>query len=99
MKLQDILTNNRITNNPVMLADAKQATYIWGCAVPDLRGRTVRQRPTHKLAHIPVNLPLALYNEYKNVTLNIDFFYVNGIAVLHTISNWSVDFLDSRSEP
>jgi hypothetical protein len=37
------------------------------------------------------------------VTLNIDFFYVNGIAVLHTISNClkfrSVDFPDSRSEP
>jgi len=102
-QLQDILTNNRITNNPIMLADAKRATYIWGRAVPDLRGRTVRQRPTHKLAHIPVNLPPALYNEYKNVTLNIDFFYVNGIAVLHTISNCltfrSVDFPDSRSEP
>ncbi len=101
-KLQDILTNNRIRNNPVMPADAKRATYIWGRAVPDLRGRTVRQRPTHKLAHIPVNLPPALYNEYKNVTLNIDFFYVNGIAVLHTISNCltfrSVDFPDSRSE-
>jgi len=35
-KLQDILTNNRITNNPVMPADAKRATYIWGRAVPDL---------------------------------------------------------------
>lgn len=101
-KLQDILSNNRIRNNPVMLADAKRAAFIWGRSIPSLRGRTTRQQPTHKLAHIPVNLPPALYNEYKNVTLNIDFFYVNGIAVLHTISNCptfrSVDFPPSQSE-
>ena len=77
-----------------MLADAKQAAeFIWGHAIPDLRARTAHQRPTHKLAHIPVNLPPALYDEYKNVTLNI---------VLHMISNCltfrSVDFPPSRSK-
>jgi len=55
------------------------------------------QAGTHSSEFAP-----ALYNEYKNVTLNIDFFYVNGIAVLHTISNCltfrSVIFPPSRSE-
>jgi len=35
-KLQDILANNRITNNPVMPADGKRAEFIWGRAIPDL---------------------------------------------------------------
>jgi len=100
--LQDILVNNRIRNNPIMPADAKRADFIYGPSIPDLRARTTREQPTHKQAHIPVNIPRALYEEYKNVTLNIDFFYVNGIPVLHTISNCltfrSVDFLPGRSE-
>jgi len=86
----------------VMPAFAKQADFIWGRSIPDLRARTTHKQPIHKLAHIPVNLPPALYGEYKNVTLNIDFFYVNGIAVLHMILNCltfrSVNFPTSRSK-
>ena len=85
-----------------MPADAKWADFIWGRSIPDLRARSTCQRPTHKLAHIPVNLPPALYGNHKNMTLNIDFFYVNCIAVLRTILNCltfrSVDFPPSRSE-
>lgn len=85
-----------------MLADAKQADFIWGWSIPDLWARTTHQRPTHKLVHIPVNLPPAFYGKYKNVTLNIDFFYVNSIAVLHTLSSYltfsSVNFPPSWSE-
>ena len=101
-KMHTILSKNQLLNCPVTLADAKRADHIYGPSIPSLRGRTTRVRPTHKQAHIPVNIPQAMYAEYKDVTLNIDFFYVNGIAVLHTISNCltfrSVDFPPSRSE-
>ena len=80
----------------------KQDDFIHGHSIPSLRGRTTLVQPTQKRSHIKVNLPPALYEAYKDVTLNIDFFYVNGIAILHTILNCltfrHVDFLPSQSE-
>jgi len=60
-KLHTILSKSQLLNCPVTLADAKRADYVYGPSIPSLRGRTTRVRPTHKQAHIPVNIPQAMY--------------------------------------
>jgi len=97
-----ILGENLLRNCPVTIADRKRADFINCPSLPALRRRKTRERPTHKRSHIPVNIPRAMYDTYKQVTLYIDFFYINRIPIFHTIfvnlMYRSAHFPASRSE-
>jgi hypothetical protein len=82
-----ILTNNQIRNCPVTPDDARRALHIYGPDVATLKGKMTRsaaapRAPTFEA--IPLPAPIA--SHHCNVTLCADFFFVQGIGFLHTIS-------------
>ncbi len=82
-----ILTKNLIRNCPVTPDDARRVSHIYGPDVAALKGKTVRSEaapraPTFEA--VPLPAPITLH--HRNVTLCADFFFVQGIGFLHTIS-------------
>ena len=75
---------------------------IYGPPIPTIKGRTRAQTPTKMKALDIVQLPKTLYDDLKNVGSCIDFHYVNGIAIFHSISKnmdyRTVSFPQSRSK-
>ena len=82
-----ILTKNLIRNCPVTPDDARRALHIYGPDVATLKGKMTRttaapRAPT--FAAVPLPAPISAH--HRNVTLCVDFFFVQGIGFLHTIS-------------
>jgi hypothetical protein len=77
-----------IRNCPVTSDDAKRALKTYGPDIATLKGKTVKKQnqgiPNFQAAQIPV----PIIEQYKNVRLFIDIFWVNGSPYFHTISEW-----------
>ena len=76
-----ILTKNLIRNCPVTPDDARRATHIYGPDIAALKGKTVRstaapRAPTFEA--VPLPAPITVH--HRNVTLCVDFFFVQGIG-------------------
>ncbi len=97
-----IVSENRIINNPITVGDINRSRIIYGPPIPPIKGRTRDQESARVKDLTTVQLPKELYEDLKNVTLCIDFHYVNEVTVFHTISrkiNYrSVSFPLSRSK-
>ena len=97
-----IVSENRIINNPITVGDINRSRIIYGPPIPPLKGRTRDQESARVKDLTMVQLPKELYEDLKNVTLCVDFHYVNEITVFHTISrkiNYrTVSFPLSRSK-
>ena len=82
-----ILSKNLIRNCPVTVDDAKRATIIYGPDLAALKGKTTRSAAA---PHVPtfeaVPIPAHVAAHHRNLTLCVDFFYVQGIPFLHSIS-------------
>lgn len=74
--LEKIVSGNFISNLPVTLADVRRSAKIYGPSVPSIKGHTTRQTPASVQDLIPIGIPRELYDEYKFVTICLDFFYV-----------------------
>ena len=102
-KFLRIIQDNWIRNCPVTIADVKRSHSIYGPPIPPLKGRTKSQSTNHVPSLPPVSIPASVYEDIKNVTLCVDFHYVNGVTVFHTISRGieyrTVSFPLSRSAP
>jgi len=86
-EFQSILSQNLIRNCPITPRDAKRALVIYGPDIAVLKGKTTRspaapQAPTFET----VPLPPPVLEHHRNVTLCVDFFFVQGILFYHTIS-------------
>ncbi|KAI2509415.1 Reverse transcriptase (RNA-dependent DNA polymerase) [Fragilaria crotonensis] len=86
-EFRSILIKQQIRNCPVTPDDAHRALLIYGPDVATLKGKTTRgaaapRAPTFEA----VPLPPPIAEHHCNVTLCVDFFFVQGIAFLHTIS-------------
>ena len=68
------------------LGDVQRSSKICGPPTPPLKGRTRFQISSRVPDFDLVQLPPALHEDLKNITLCIDFHFVNGITVLHSIS-------------
>ena len=82
-----ILTKNLIRNCPVTPDDARRAFRIYGPDVATLKGKMTRttaapRAPTFEA----VPLSPSISEHHRNITLCVDFFFVQGIGFLHTIS-------------
>ena len=73
-------------NCPVTSADAKRAIHIWGKDIAYISGKTTRRSPEHVEAIPPVPLPTTISDLHRNVTLCVDFFYVQGLVFLLSVS-------------
>ena len=82
-----IISENTLKNCPVTIEDAKRAFYIFGPSASAVRGTTTRKKPLHIPEYHPISLPPELLEMLKNIQLNVDIFFVQGRAYLHTISS------------
>ena len=82
-----LIKDNWIRNVPFTVGDVRRSHQIYGPPVPSIKGRTKYK----KGKRIPdpsdiIQIPKQMYANMKNVTLCIDFFFVNGVTVFHSIS-------------
>ncbi|KAI2499682.1 Reverse transcriptase (RNA-dependent DNA polymerase) [Fragilaria crotonensis] len=86
-EFQTILQNNWIRNCPVTPDDAKRALLIYGPDIAVLKGKMTRSgaepsAPTFRA----VQIPAPILEHHSDITLCVDFFFVQGVGFLHTIS-------------
>ena len=98
----NLLDRHYFRNCPVTSTDAKRAIHIWGKDLAYLQGKTTRSRPTHVIGMPPVPVPQTIRDLHTNVTLCVDFFYVQGLVFLLTVSRnlkfHTVGHVKSRSK-
>ena len=83
--LLKMIDNNMIKNCPVTRRDMLMAEDMFGVNTNIVKGKTVRRRPGHVREDIS-NVPPDILKNYREVTLGMDIFHVNGIKFLRTIS-------------
>ena len=78
---------NWIHNNPLTVSDVRRSHAIYGPPIPPLKGRTRYQAPP-RIPDAPdvITIPPNVHAALRQVTLCVDFHFVNGLPVLHTIS-------------
>ena len=80
------ISSNLIHNANVTVDDVNRAEFIYGQAPPLIQGKMTRQVPTpaHQQHLLPLPPPIA--EHHHEVSLCVDFFFVNGMSFLHTVS-------------
>lgn len=58
---------------------------IFGPNVATLKGKTVKGKAHHMPSYTPISIPAPILDHHKEVTLCIDFFFVQKIPFFHTI--------------
>ena len=96
-----VVKNNWIRNLPVTMNDVQRSHIIYGPPIPPMKGRTRNQTASRLTAPPVICIPPEVHENLKEVTLCIDFHFVNNVTVFHTISqriNYrTVSFPNSRS--
>ena len=81
------LQKGLIRNCPITVDDAKRAHSIYGPDIAYIKGKTTQKPPTpHIETHIPLELPPHIAEHHCDVTLCVDFFFVQQQTFLHVIS-------------
>ena len=86
-EFQHLLRSNQIRNCPVTPGDASRALIIYGPDIATIKGKTVKgpaspRTPTFEA----VPIPPPVLEHHRDITLCLDFFFVQGHAFFHTIS-------------
>ena len=82
----NLLESNYIRNCPLTTDDAKRALQIYGPEVATIKGKTTRSKPTNITHEKNISIPLTIQDSHPTVNLSADYFYVQEIPFLHTIS-------------
>ena len=86
-KFETILDHGSILNCPVTKADAQRANIINGPDLAYLKGKTTEHPASpHVAMQVPSPLPADIAKHHSNVTLCLDFFYVQCLPFVHAIS-------------
>ena len=86
-KFETILDHGSILNCPVTKADAQRANTIYGPDLAYLKGKTTEHPASpHVATQVPSPLPADIAKHHSNVTLCLDFFYVQRLPFFHAIS-------------
>jgi hypothetical protein len=98
-EFDSILRRNLIRNCPVTPGDAKRALVIYGPDIAVIKGKTTRSNAAPRAPTFEaVPIPPPVLEHHKNVTLCVDFFFVQGIPFFHTISR-GIGFRSVRQVP
>jgi hypothetical protein len=80
-----MIDNNLILNCPVTRRDITIAEDIFGTNTNIVKGKAVRQQPGHVREDLN-EVPQHILQNYKDITLAIDIYHINGIKFLRSIS-------------
>jgi hypothetical protein len=84
---QTILRRGQILNCPITPDDARQALVIYGQDVAALKGKTTRSTAAPRVPTFEaVPIPAPILKFHRNITLCVDFLFVQGFPFYHTIS-------------
>ena len=86
-----ILEKNLLLNCPITVEDVQRAEYIYGPAVPLIKGTMTRALPPkYKVKRI--NIPSHIIDRLQHLETYVDFMFVNGIPFLVSKTG-KIDFL------
>ena len=81
-----LLETNYFRNCPITVDDAKRALHIYGPDGESLKGKMTRRRPQRIGEAIMINIPDTIKELHPTISLSADYFFVQGIAFLHSLS-------------
>ena len=84
MDFDTTLQTNAIKGCQVTLDDAQVMWKIWGPSVIKMKGNSTRQKTIRKSSSI-VAVPREFISAQKNVTVSVDFFFINKYVLLMTV--------------
>ena len=86
-KFETILDHGSILNCPVTRADAQPANIIYNPAFAYLKGKTTEHLASPHVATQACSLlPMEIAKHHSNISLCLDFFYVQRLPFVHVIS-------------
>jgi hypothetical protein len=86
-EFQSLIRLNLLKDCPITNSDIINAHKIFGPDLANLRGEMVRRKPRHVNTEL-VDIPQALVDNKKNVTLVADVMFVNGVPFLVSSSRY-----------
>jgi hypothetical protein len=84
-QFQAMVSNNPIKDCPIRLGHISDARSIFGPSIAGVQGKTVHP-PPKQVEAAPNRIPDDYHCLHKFVMLTTDIMFVNGIAVLATLS-------------
>ena len=86
-KFVKLVNSGYYRNCDITGEDVKRALHIWGPEVGVLKGKTTRKQKekVNKIAVTPI--PDEILSAHNTINLNVDFMFVQGLMVLHTLSS------------
>ena len=81
------LEKNQIRNCRVTIDDAKVSMHIFGREPASIKGKATRKKPQAIGAMPLVEIPATIMDLHPTVILSMDYVYIQGIPMLHTISS------------
>ena len=97
-----IIKDGWLRDCPVTVGDVRRSHAIYGPLIPPMKGRARYQESPRVKDRDIVQIPKEVFECLKHVTLCVDFHYVNGMIVFHSISRQinyrTVAFPNSRSK-
>jgi hypothetical protein len=86
-KFEESLKLNLIMNYPVTIDDYKRALLIYRPDLATIKGKTTKGSPApHTPSFLAIPIPAPILEHHKDVTLCVDFFFVQVQAFLPIIS-------------
>jgi len=82
----NIIRDGELKNCPITIDDAKNAFKIFGKNLHSVRGGTTRSKTEHVPSNQRIPLPLPILAAHKNVTLCIDYMFVDKMVFFVTTS-------------
>ena len=82
-----ILEKNHIKNCVVTIDNAKISMHIFGRDPVSIKVKPTRKRPKAIRATPLVEIPETILDLHPSLVLSMDYMYVQGIPILHSISS------------
>ena len=86
------IENNSFRNIPFTVEDIKRAIAIYGKDVNEMKGKGTRTRPIPISDIVTIRIPPSILQLHNDIQLSVDFIFVQGIPMLHSISGTSYQF-------
>ena len=81
-----LLETNYFIDCPLTVDDAKRALHIYGPDIESLKGKRTRAKASKIIDGQRVEIPNSIKDLHPHIHLSVDYFFVQGIAFLHSIS-------------